>query len=132
MDFPILGSADRHMACAFIGEVKKSRHHDLHPSYKRKLNEFEKRCEAGIKHDVGYVDVTIAHAYHGPKAKRGYSERWAILINNQFNPDVDIFKDSQGLWQLADGNIKLRDALRRYFRSRHEDCIAEGTTKIRS
>jgi hypothetical protein len=33
----------------------------------------------------------------------------------------DIKRDWQGLWQLTDRKIRLRDELRAYFRSRDED-----------
>jgi hypothetical protein len=37
-------------------------------------------------------------------------------------PLVDIYKDSEGLWQLDDAKFKLRDDIIRYFRERNEDC----------
>ena len=42
--------------------------------------------------------------------------------NYQFDPLVDIYKDHQGLWQLDDGKVKLRDDIIRYFRERNEGC----------
>ena len=62
------------------------------------------------------------HYFHGNKADRKYQDRWKILVDNQFDPLVDIYKDSNGLWQLDDTKIKLRDSIRRYFRERNEDC----------
>lgn len=35
IDFGILGSGDRHMACAFIGKVMDSVHHGVHPNYQK-------------------------------------------------------------------------------------------------
>lgn len=130
MDFPILGSADRHMACALIGKARDSMNKELHPNYKKMVLEWEERAEKYIKRDVGYVAGLIHHGYHGPKSKRGYSSRWKILIDHKFNPLVDIYKDTQGLWVLNDDKPDFRDALRKYFRSRLEDDISEGNGKL--
>ena len=54
-------------------------------------------------------------------------DRWKILTENQFNPNTDIKRDWQGLFQLEDHgdmrSIKLRDDIRKYFRARNEDSI---------
>ena len=122
LDFPILGSADNHMALAFIGTVDLSLNKNLHPNYKLLCHIFQERCEKNIKRNVGYVHGTILHNFHGNKVDRKYQSRWQILINNNFDPLVDIFKDSNGLWQLNDNKPKLRDDIIRYFRERNEDC----------
>jgi flagellar basal body-associated protein FliL len=36
---------------------------------------------------------------------------------------IDLKRDCQGLFQLEDNKIELRDAIRRYFRQRNEDSI---------
>jgi flagellar basal body-associated protein FliL len=45
------------------------------------------------------------------------------LIDNDFDPEVDIVKDANGLWKLAGNKPKLRDDLRKYFSQRNEDGI---------
>jgi len=122
LEFAILGSADNHMCLALLGIVDESLNKNLHPNYKLLCKIFQERCEKNIKRNVGYVHGTILHHYHGNKADRKYQDRWNILVNNQFDPLVDIYKDSYGLWQLDDGKIKLRDDIIRYFRERNEDC----------
>jgi hypothetical protein len=37
------------------------------------------------------------------------------------DPDLDLKRDWQGLWQLTDHNPELRDGLRAYARLRDED-----------
>jgi hypothetical protein len=62
--------------------------------------------------------------WHGRKQQRGYVERWKILTGNNYDPDTDLKKDPQGLWQLvveSPRQIKMRDEIRAYFRSRNED-----------
>jgi hypothetical protein len=54
-------------------------------------------------------------------AKRGYSTRDGILIENDYSPVTDVSPDWQGVLQLTDDKPKLRDAIRMYFLSRSED-----------
>lgn len=123
IDWAILGSGDNHMALSLIGKVDKSLNHNLHPTYIEMANNFQDRCERHIQRNVGFVDGTIIHHWHGSKRNRFYQDRWKILVNNQFDPLKDIKKDDNGLWQLENYKIQLRDDIRKYFRSRNEDSI---------
>lgn len=126
MDFPILGSADHHMAMALIGEADRSIHHGVSPAYREQVLDWEDRAERHIQRDIGYVPGTILHSWHGKKADRRYVDRWKILVENKFDPRTDLKRDWQGLWQLrVEGarQIRLRDSIRAYFRARNEDSI---------
>ena len=127
IDWGILGSGDRHMAMALIGCVEQSRSDELHSNYRAMLKEWQERCDRYIKQDVGFVRGGIYHHWHGKKVNRGYSDRWKILIENNFNPMTDVKKDAQGLFRLethSPRQIRLRDQIRAYFRSRNEDDIS--------
>lgn len=130
IDHGILGSGDRHMACGMIGKIEHSYNGGVHPNYKEICLEWQRRCETYVKRDIGYVAGTLNHYWHGAKQNRGYNDRWKILVDHQFDPYRDIYKDTQGLWQLDDGKLELRDAIRKYFRSRAEDCIYTGDNKL--
>jgi hypothetical protein len=127
IDWAILGAGDKHMASALIGQGMISCHSKIHPAYKRLLREWEWRAETHIRRNVGVVEGLITHYWHGKKRDRKYKDRWKILVHNPYNPDIDIKKDWQGVWQLVDRleprSLTLRDDLRDYFRSRHEDSI---------
>jgi hypothetical protein len=125
-DQAVLGSGDRHMACAMIGKAPVSYSAQLSKGYKDAVLNWEDKCDRYIKRDVGFVQGTILHQWHGKKRDRGYQSRWKILESNKFNPVTDLKRDWQGLWQLEvtnDRQIELRDDIRRYFRSRNEDSI---------
>ena len=121
IDWCPMGAADHHMAWAFAGDINKAVHGLASDSYKRKALEFQKLCDEHIKQDIGYCNGTIMHEFHGKKRNRFYQERWTALVDTQFNPDTDLTYNADGLVVLSGKNIKLRDALRRYFRSRNED-----------
>lgn len=123
IDHAILGSGDHHMANCLIGMGNRSLPKDIHQDYKDRVLAWEKNALSTVKMDVGYLPTTIRHHFHGPKKARQYVQRWKILIDNGFDPDYDLKRDHNGLWQLTDRNWKLRDGIRAYFRGRNEDSI---------
>jgi hypothetical protein len=123
IDYAVLGAADRHMAHALIGSVEKTIHVKLTDNYKNELLVWQQRAEKHIRRNVGFVPGALLHYWHGKKRDRKYVERWKILVDNEFDPKLDLKKDWQGLYQLTDRSITLRDQLRNYFAARNEDSI---------
>jgi len=127
IDWAIMGAGDNHMAHALIGEVDQSMHPSVEGPYREKLREWQYRCDKHIRRNVGFVEGLLLHYWHGKKIDRRYWERWKILVNNHFNPDLDLKYDSQGVLQLTDRgdarSIELRDKIRAYFELRNEDSI---------
>ncbi len=123
IDWAPLGSADHHMAWGLIGKIRNSVPKDISPRYLDCLLKWEDRAEKHICRNLGYVPGTILHSWHGKKKDRKYKERWDIITNNKFDPDLDLVRDWQGVWQLSNRSIGLRDDIRQYFRSRNEDSI---------
>jgi len=119
-DRSILGSGDRNIAYALIGRVSQSYNIEIAEPYKRDLADYEREALL-LNMDVGTMAGNLLHAYHGPKVLRGYKSRWKILVDNQYDPDRDIKRDAQGLYQLTNRKPRLRDDIRRYFRERDED-----------
>lgn len=120
-DIAILGSGDRHMAYALLGEVKRSFPKNLSQSYYDYWLEWQDRAEEFIQRKVGIVPGTLLHYWHGSKAHRRYQDRWHILAQNKFDWMKDLKKDPQGVWQLTSRNWRLRDDLLNYFFVRNED-----------
>jgi hypothetical protein len=123
IDYAVLGAADRHMAHALIGRVEQTIHSQLTEAYANNLLTWQQRSELYIRRNIGFVNGLLLHYWHGKKRDRRYAERWNILVDNHFDPNLDLKRDRQGLWQLTERNIKLRDDIRGYFRSRNEDSI---------
>lgn len=123
LDWAVIGSGDHHMAMSWVGDARDSVPANISTGYMSDLLTFQDRCEKFIRRDIGYVSGTLLHHFHGKKADRRYLQRWDIVTKNQFDPRTDIFKDSQGLYQLNPDKIQLRDDLRLYFRQRNEDSI---------
>jgi len=123
LDVSVLGSADNQMANAFYGMVDRVTHRNVSPGYMEQLLLWQGRAEKYIRQNVGYLDGTIIHYWHGKKRDRRYTDRWKILVDEAYDPEFDLKKDTQGLWQLTDRSVKLRDKIRAYFKARNEDSI---------
>jgi hypothetical protein len=123
IDFAILGAADHHMALSLIGKGQDSFPPGANKNYIKMVLDWQDRASHLIKHDIGFVPGSLMHHWHGKKKDRKYWDRWQILTKNDFDPMVDIHKDSQGLYQLTTKKPLLRDQLRAYFRQRNEDSI---------
>ena len=120
-DTAALGAADHHMAMAFIGRVQDSYPTNIEQSYKTPLLRWQANASRHIARNIGYLSGTIEHGFHGPKRSRGYVDRWSVLINNGFNPETDLKRNTYGLVELAGNKPKLRQDIDAYFRSRRED-----------
>lgn len=127
IDWAILGSGDWHLATCLMEEAKRSLYDGYSEPYKRKVYEVEWRCKRYIRRNVGYMPGTVNHFFHGVKRNRNYDHRWKFLAASAFDPDKDLKRDHQGLWQLEDTgterSIILRDGIRQYARARQEDLF---------
>jgi len=122
-DIGILGSGDRHMAYGLIGEINKSFPTGIAESYKQYWSTWQERAEEHIKRKVGVVSGTLMHYWHGSKQHRRYQDRWKVLVDDKFDPSKDLKYDFQGVLDLNEKNIKLRDDVIQYFAVRNEDSI---------
>lgn len=122
IDWAITGGADYLMALCLTGARRLPAWAE-DGSQGRALAEWKGRCDRYVRGNVGYVPGVLLHNWHGRKAQRFYKERWQVLLDNGFDPDLDLKKDSQGVWQLTDRCPRLRDDLRNYFRARNEDSV---------
>ena len=121
IDWCIIGSGDWHMAYCFIGRGADIMQDWLSPGYKMLLSKYQHDCDLHIKKNVGVVQGTAMHYWHGPKAKRGYGTRWELLKENNFDPILDLKRDPQGVYVLNPEKPELQYGLQRYFTSRDED-----------
>lgn len=123
IDFAVLGAADHHMAWALVGKVVENSPKKISESYKKHLEIWQERASTHIRQDVGYMAGTIFHHWHGKKSDRKYVERWQILFKNNFDPELDLKRDWQGLYILTHKGERMRNDIREYFRQRNEDSI---------
>lgn len=121
LDTAILGSGDRHMALSLLGILAYRK--NLSPGYIEDIRSWHSRAKKYIRKNVGCMPGVLMHYWHGKKVDRRYGDRWKILIDHQFDPNVDLKMDTQGLWQLTDRCPQMHYDMRNYFRFRNEDSI---------
>jgi len=127
VDYSILGSADYYMAAALIGKLDNVLPRSYAAGFSDMLSAWQERAERHVRRNIGLVDGSCFHPWHGKFSERGYGIREQIHYIYKFNPAKDLKRDSQGLYALNDDGseryMRLRDEIRAYFRARNEDSI---------
>jgi hypothetical protein len=133
IDWTILGSGDTYFASCLNGLMGTnvgtssqlvSNWSQYSPAYRNSILQFQTIAVAELKKNIGYVENTVRHMFHGRQKDKQYGTRDEILIKYQFDPFTDLKSDVSGVLQLvvsSERQIFLRDACRQYFRSRNED-----------
>lgn len=121
-DLAAMGAGDYHMALSIIGYADKSIPGNVSESYKKHLMEWQERALQHINFNVGYLQGTIEHSFHGAKSNRRYIDRWQIILQHGFDPDLDILRNTHGVFELRCTKPAMRHDLDLYFRQRNEDA----------
>ena len=113
------------MAHALIEKTQGMMRNDLHRNYKKQVMQWYYRCHTHIRRNVGVMEGSIMHSWHGKKTDRGYNAKHALLARVGFDPLRHLKRDYQGLWQLHDDRstayVQLRDLMRKIAKERNED-----------
>lgn len=127
LDVAIWGGGDWHMAHALIEKTEGMMRNDLHRNYKKIVNQWYQRCRTNVRRNVGVVEGSIVHHWHGKKVGRGYNSKHAMLANFGFDPPRHLKRDFQGVLTLHDDRstayVQIRDMMRNVARERNEDSI---------
>jgi hypothetical protein len=125
LDIAIWGGGDWHMSHALIEKKEGMMRADLHHGYQKKVMQWFYRCHTHIRRNIGVMEGTIMHSWHGKKTDRGYNAKHLLLAKVGFDPDRHLKRDYQGLWQLHDDRstayVQLRDLMRKIAKERNED-----------
>lgn len=125
IDFAVWGGGDWHMSHALIEKTEKMMRNDLHRGYQKLVMQWYHRCRTHVRQNVGVMEGSITHMWHGRKTERGYNAKHSLLASIGFDPARHLKRDSQGLWQLhddrSDAFVSLRDMMRRIAHERNED-----------
>lgn len=122
MDTCIHGSGDSHMANALRGDVH-AYYLKREPSagFNQMLESWADLCNKHIKRNVGVVEGTCNHYWHGNYDNRGYNVRWDIICHHEFDPYVDISLAENGLYQFTGNKPDFEQDLRLSMIARNDD-----------
>lgn len=116
-----MGSGDHHMALSLVGEADVSLPGGITASYRRAVKLWEARALRHINRNIGHVDGTIEHLFHGRKDDRGYETRWEMFKKHEFDPLEDLKRNSSGVLEWAGNKPELRHDFDLYLKGRNED-----------
>uniref|UniRef100_A0A6C0I0E9 Glycosyltransferase n=1 Tax=viral metagenome TaxID=1070528 RepID=A0A6C0I0E9_9ZZZZ len=115
----ILGSGDNIMMLSLMGLSSYSLNELSTVSYKQSVSDYEKKSKT-LR--FGYVPGVIRHYFHGSKKNRKYQDRWAILVKHNYDPNIHVKKDKNGLIVPTEHfPCELKSDILEYFRERNED-----------
>ena len=118
-DLSILGSGDNIMMLSLLKNGIKSINEFSSDGYKNSVYDYQNKVK-NLR--FGYIPGVIRHFFHGSKVNRKYSERWAILVKHNFDPNIHLTKTKEGLLIPSDKCPKeLLDDIFQYFSERNED-----------
>ena len=125
IDWAIWGGGDWHMAHALVDRTDGMMLTGLHPNYKQMVEDWHQKALKHVRKNIGVMQGSIVHAWHGKKTVRGYGDKHRILEKLGFDPIKHLKRDYQGVYQLHDDGteafIGLRDQMRRIAKERNED-----------
>lgn len=121
LDVSILGAGDHHMAWAFLERPWAGTHGNTTEGFQETCKAKLQKVADVVRSDLGCVNGLIYHYWHGRKSDRKYVERWSILVDNKYDPNVDLIRLPNGLLELTDRSSTLRAGIKEYFRQRNDD-----------
>jgi len=120
-DADIAGSGDMAIAHAFCGSTNCDYFKNLSPLNMAHYCSWAQEVYKDAKLSLNYIEGVVSHLWHGSIKDRSYEERHSITLKTDFNPNIDIEIDSNGVWKWASDKPELHKACARYFASRKED-----------
>lgn len=119
-------SGDSHMANALRGDVHtyylyKDGKSGAAPAFDRMLDNWQALCDKYVKCNVGVINGTCNHYWHGNYDNRGYNQRWAIICHHEFDPYQDIYRALNGLYQFSGNKPDFEQDLRLSMIARNDD-----------
>lgn len=126
MDSCIHGSGDSHMANALRGDVHAYYLYATAvcaPSvgFNAMLEAWAALCDTHIRRNVGVVDGTCNHYWHGNYDNRGYNVRWDIICHHAFDPATDVVVGDNGLYEFVGNKPDFEQDLRLSMIARNDD-----------
>jgi len=128
IDFCILGSADWYQAAGIIGFMEQAIPPEYGAEFRRQLLNWQDIALKAWRKNMGVMEQTAVHYFHGSFKDRRYGKREVILKDNWYNPLTDVKYSTQGVIILHDDGSErmrlLRDQCRPIFHVRNEDDLS--------
>jgi hypothetical protein len=121
-DACILGSGDRAITCAALGEFDYgARALLMNAQQAVHYRSWAAPFHAAVRGRVGCIEGDVFHLWHGDTRLRRYGARHRGIAEFDFDPSTDIALAPGGPWRWSSPKSALHDYVRDYFASRQED-----------
>jgi len=121
-DAAILGSGDRLIVCAALGEFEYgTRALMMNAQRAEHYKQWARPYYAVAAGRVTNIPGRLFHLWHGAISDRQYESRHRHLEQFDFNPFNDIAIAPSGAWRWQSNKTPMHDYIKDYFESRHED-----------
>jgi hypothetical protein len=121
-DACVIGSGNRAMFCAALDRTEDAiRYLCMGEAWADHYRAWAVRYLARVKGDIGSLDATIFHLWHGDVERRRYAERHELFAAHGFDPGQDVAVGPDGAWVWASPKPDMHALLERYFAERRED-----------
>jgi hypothetical protein len=121
-DACVLGSGDRAILCAALGEFNcGARALLMNPKRIEHYGSWARPYYETVRGRVGYIPGRLFHLWHGELEDRRYASRHRRFVKFDFDPFTDIALTGSGCWRWNSDKAELHAFVRAYFESRHED-----------
>ena len=117
----VLGNADLNIAQAMFGGARYLKTDRLSSQATAHLYTWSDAFYKSVRGSVAWVDGTLFHLWHGYKKDRLYHGRLRVLIEHEFDPEVDLAVSAEGPLVWSSDKPELHQWCRRYFALRAED-----------
>ena len=121
-DAMIMGAADRMLLHAAYGEISQIPSTvPMTESHFAHYLEWAQPFYNTVQGNVGYIDHTAYHLWHGEIPNRQYWDRHDAVVKMAFDPATDITVGDNGAWHWARPVPELENYCIDYFQQRLED-----------
>jgi len=121
-DACVVGGGDRAILCAALGAFEHALHAiQMNEAFSRHYQAWARPFHQSVGGDVGCVENSLCHLWHGEIEHRRYRERLRDLSRFEFDPASDLALDDDGCWRWSSDKTELHAYVREYFRARRED-----------
>ena len=121
-DACILGSGDRAVLCAALGAFDLAREViGMNEAFADHYMAWARPFHEAVNGDVGCVDNSLDHLWHGTMEHRSYRQRHQEMRAFGFDPLRDLATEDNGCWRWGSDKKDLHDFVRSYFSARRED-----------
>lgn len=121
-DACVMGSGNRAMLCAALGVPADAvRYLQMNSAWAEHYQAWADRHFREVRADIGSIDGTLIHLWHGDLKHRRYQERHRDFSAFDYSPITDIALSTEGSWRWNSQKHAMHAYVADYFRSRRED-----------